>query len=467
MYWEILGIEPTTDIKKIKTAYAALAKKYNPEEHPEEFKRIYSAYKAACAYAKRFPGARDDGSKAVPTENTSAAEENGKEYSFSGVDRNAKRESAPEQALDNAEQEFTFPETMGAAHRKGDEPEAAEKEQGFSFDGVDQNAKQERTPEAVTDKEDFDFTNVGAEGKADEPCAEDETAGEEKYDFSGIKTDISGDAEGYSDAQKRRKLLNWLRKILSSPKTADSKAEWREFFELPEFEDMREDYDFRCGTSEALYGKFFGKDTAHFIAKCFGYGSRAVPTDYYCNRWQVAVTVRTSPAAIRGGESSPKRRKSGYKLRNGLVIAFIVLSVLLRAYIRLDGSNRDGYTPAETAAREMYSNSDELVSAAYELLAEANAKRYSEAVGKWKFSFGTIEFYSDNTFEMINDKGVYTGTAASVPSEYPETVKITLSDSVSGVNGTYVILRDFEDGRKYAVYYDNEGNMTGPGTIEE
>ena len=50
--WEILGISPTVDIKEIKAAYAKLAKQYNPEEKPEEFKRIFEAYKAACRYAK-------------------------------------------------------------------------------------------------------------------------------------------------------------------------------------------------------------------------------------------------------------------------------------------------------------------------------------------------------------------------------------------------------------------------------
>lgn len=52
MYWKILDIAPTSDIKEIKKAYAVLAKKYNPEEHPEEFQRIHDAYKAATRYAR-------------------------------------------------------------------------------------------------------------------------------------------------------------------------------------------------------------------------------------------------------------------------------------------------------------------------------------------------------------------------------------------------------------------------------
>ena len=59
--WERLGIEPTTDIRRIKSAYAAAAGKWHPEEYPEEFQALQKAYKAAAAYAKR--GAR---SAAVP-----------------------------------------------------------------------------------------------------------------------------------------------------------------------------------------------------------------------------------------------------------------------------------------------------------------------------------------------------------------------------------------------------------------
>ena len=42
--WEILGIEPTSDKKTIKRAYAKLLKQYHPEENPEEFKQIQADY---------------------------------------------------------------------------------------------------------------------------------------------------------------------------------------------------------------------------------------------------------------------------------------------------------------------------------------------------------------------------------------------------------------------------------------
>lgn len=50
-FWEVLGIVPTTDKAVIKRAYAALAKKYHPEQYPEEFLNLRNAYESAMNYA--------------------------------------------------------------------------------------------------------------------------------------------------------------------------------------------------------------------------------------------------------------------------------------------------------------------------------------------------------------------------------------------------------------------------------
>lgn len=50
--WRILQIEPTTDLRAIKKAYAKRSKEVHPEEKPEEFSQLYEAYQSALAYAK-------------------------------------------------------------------------------------------------------------------------------------------------------------------------------------------------------------------------------------------------------------------------------------------------------------------------------------------------------------------------------------------------------------------------------
>lgn len=49
--WKILGIEKTNDKFLIKKAFARLAHRVSPEDEPEEYRRIHTAYKQALAYA--------------------------------------------------------------------------------------------------------------------------------------------------------------------------------------------------------------------------------------------------------------------------------------------------------------------------------------------------------------------------------------------------------------------------------
>lgn len=51
--WDILGIDPTTDKKKIKKAYAEKTNVYHPEDYPEEFKIVQEAYQWAMKYASK------------------------------------------------------------------------------------------------------------------------------------------------------------------------------------------------------------------------------------------------------------------------------------------------------------------------------------------------------------------------------------------------------------------------------
>lgn len=91
--WEILGIPPTEDIGKIKSAYARQAKLCHPEEHPEEFKTLQNAYKIAVKLAKggkegivlpKFPPERPEAEKEKTIEEYS--------FDFSGVDTYGERE---------------------------------------------------------------------------------------------------------------------------------------------------------------------------------------------------------------------------------------------------------------------------------------------------------------------------------------------------------------------------------------
>lgn len=50
--WNVLDISPTDDAKLIKTMYARLLKHNKPDENPEGFQQLHSAYKEAISWAK-------------------------------------------------------------------------------------------------------------------------------------------------------------------------------------------------------------------------------------------------------------------------------------------------------------------------------------------------------------------------------------------------------------------------------
>ncbi len=50
--YRILGLDYTDDIRLVKKTYAELVKQYHPEEHPEEWQIIHSAYEIICKYIR-------------------------------------------------------------------------------------------------------------------------------------------------------------------------------------------------------------------------------------------------------------------------------------------------------------------------------------------------------------------------------------------------------------------------------
>lgn len=66
--WEILRLKETKDRAAIKRAYAALAKEYNPEEHPKEFLRIRDAYQKALRLAGQNAAGRRTAEEAAGAE---------------------------------------------------------------------------------------------------------------------------------------------------------------------------------------------------------------------------------------------------------------------------------------------------------------------------------------------------------------------------------------------------------------
>ncbi|RJG18530.1 hypothetical protein D4A39_08675 [Alcanivorax profundi] len=68
--WGILELEPTSDARAIKRAYARQLKQTRPDEQPEAFQRLHEAYKQALAHAARQSSAQQPCAAPLGEQNT-------------------------------------------------------------------------------------------------------------------------------------------------------------------------------------------------------------------------------------------------------------------------------------------------------------------------------------------------------------------------------------------------------------
>lgn len=98
----VLGIEPTTEKKTIKRAYAAKSREFHPEEHPEEFQRLHDAYEEALAWAER--NARREEEPQMPEEPRRMEEESGEDRMENSREKDEKSEESATQSVEPPEQ---------------------------------------------------------------------------------------------------------------------------------------------------------------------------------------------------------------------------------------------------------------------------------------------------------------------------------------------------------------------------
>ena len=64
--WDVLGIARTNDLREIQKAYARRLREHRPDEDPEGYQRVRSAYDAAVEAARSDQGDARDGAPFAP-----------------------------------------------------------------------------------------------------------------------------------------------------------------------------------------------------------------------------------------------------------------------------------------------------------------------------------------------------------------------------------------------------------------
>ena len=407
--WHILGIKPTTNLKEIKSAYAKLAKQYNPEENPEEFQKIFNAYKFACSYAKRHRSIENPDNKSVETDAIS---------NF----------SSSEHYIRNTNDTLDF--SAIDPYKKYNTPQPPNEDK---FDFSDISISQQNTiSEETSDESNFNFP-------------ETIDTQEDVFDFSKVNDKYDESDEQRRIINLRIDLTNRLRKLACNG-TID---EWNSFFENTYFAELSNDFEFRTEASKILNGRPLKKDIAQLITRKFT-NSIATTMNYARGIYQVFIAVNNQ-------QIIPKSKTPSVFLIT--VIIVLLTFVLILGFIITTDSNINSESSSTAASAKQskdfitlrpYEENDNVNEYLLDAIVEVSENTkfstdslYNLCIGKWNFEFGYIEFFNDSTFKCSFNEEEIVGNIISVPAETGPELTIFFSAPNTSMDGSKATARFF------------------------
>ena len=107
--WEILGIEPTHDVKLIRRRYAELVRLYHPEDQPEIYQQIVEAYQSALREARSNRTRQESGrSEASSTQQLNEQENRTKNSATNSLDFESFESEEKTEQVDTAQPSLDF-----------------------------------------------------------------------------------------------------------------------------------------------------------------------------------------------------------------------------------------------------------------------------------------------------------------------------------------------------------------------
>lgn len=216
--WSILGIEPTSDITAIKTAYAARAKECHPEEHPQEFQQLQKAYKSAVQYAK-LQKKNGEGERVVVDLTQEQAEQQ-RNVPGKGTEpirpEEEKRQKAEAQPIRQEEKYQKKPEAKQSEEKFQGEPEAKQSEEKFR-----------KEPEAEQSEEKQEASH--------------------EYSYEEVRQDNSEEC-----------FFEEFYFMLWHPYLRNDLSYWKYFLNRPQYQKLFQNDDFRRRFTESFCRECFG-----------------------------------------------------------------------------------------------------------------------------------------------------------------------------------------------------------------
>ena len=154
--WEILGIEPTHDVKLIRRRYAELVRLYHPEDQPEIYQQIVEAYQSALREARSKKTGQESGRSAdSSTQQINEQENRTKNSATNSLDFESFESEEKTEQVDTAQPSLDFGDVHETAASNETYKEPVDPSLNFETVNEDTSSQEAATSRNVLDFSDY------------------------------------------------------------------------------------------------------------------------------------------------------------------------------------------------------------------------------------------------------------------------------------------------------------------------
>ena len=154
--WEILGIEPTHDVKLIRRRYAELVRLYHPEDQPEIYQQIVEAYQSALREARSKKTRQESGrSEDSSTQQINEQENRTKNSATNSLDFESFESEEKTEQVDTAQPSLDFGDVHETAASNETYKEPVDPSLNFETVNEDTSSQEAATSRNVLDFSDY------------------------------------------------------------------------------------------------------------------------------------------------------------------------------------------------------------------------------------------------------------------------------------------------------------------------
>ena len=264
--WSQLGLPGPSGLSEVRHAYAEKLKTTHPEEDPEGFQRLHSAYQLASRMARQQK--RQAGVQAPEPREERPPQPEPEQVQDLALDELPERDETPPHARRGLEEErdFDFDELLERDETPPHARRGPEKERDFDFDELLE--RDETPPRPEEEERDWDYDRLFAEGEAERAEARRRRGAERR----GKRSQEIQERLRFRQEEERWQGTEAILHTIELLHSAQAEGEqWQKFFASPLFQQNKGSIDLIFGLEDFVSTKRLSQEARLALFLAYGF----------------------------------------------------------------------------------------------------------------------------------------------------------------------------------------------------